>query len=46
VDIVLDNPGEALKPGMTGVARVYDNRRSLGGMALEVFKNFWGRKLW
>lgn len=46
VDIVLDNLGEVLKPGMTGIARVYGNRRSLAGMALDVIKNFWGRKLW
>jgi putative peptide zinc metalloprotease protein len=45
-DIVVKNPGIALKPGMTGVARVYGERRSLGGMALEEIKNFWGRKLW
>jgi putative peptide zinc metalloprotease protein len=46
VDILLDNPGEKLKPGMTGMARVYGSRRSIGGMALEEVKNFWGRKLW
>ncbi|HET7107186.1 MAG TPA: efflux RND transporter periplasmic adaptor subunit [Candidatus Acidoferrum sp.] len=46
VDIVVPNPEQRLKPGMTGVARVYASRRSLGGMALEEIKNFWGRKLW
>ena len=46
VDIVVENPGDALKPGMAGVARVYGGRRSFGGMALEEVKNFWGRKLW
>jgi hypothetical protein len=46
VDIVVENPGNALKPGMAGVARVYGSRRSFGGMALEEIKNFWGRKLW
>jgi putative peptide zinc metalloprotease protein len=46
VDILLENAGNEMKPGMTGVARVYGNRRSLGGMTLEVVKNFWGRKLW
>lgn len=46
VDIYLENPGEDLKPGMTGVARVYGSWRSIGGMALEAVKNFWGRKLW
>ena len=46
VDILVKNPGDELKPGMTGIARVYGSRRSIGGMALEVIKNFWGRKLW
>ncbi len=46
VDILLKNPGNELKPGMTGIARVYGSRRSIGGMALEVMKNFCGRKLW
>ncbi len=46
VDILLENPGGELKPGMSGVARVYGSRRSLGGLALEVIKNSWGRKLW
>jgi len=46
VDIVLENLGNELKPGMTGMARVYGSRRSLGGMLFQVVKNFWGRKLW
>src|SRR6266849_1998090 len=46
VDIVVQNPTHALRPGMTGVARVYGSWRSLGGMMLEEIKNFWGRKLW
>ncbi len=46
LDIVVDNAEQALRPGMTGVARVYGVRRSFGGMALEDIKNFWGRKLW
>jgi hypothetical protein len=46
VDIVLENSGNELKPGMTGIARVYGSRRSIGGMAMEEIKNFWGRKLW
>jgi len=46
VDILLENPGHELKPGMTGVARVYGGRRSVGGRGLEAIKNFWGRKLW
>jgi putative peptide zinc metalloprotease protein len=46
VDIVLENPENELKPGMTGIARVYGNRRSLGGMAMQTLRNFWGRKFW
>jgi putative peptide zinc metalloprotease protein len=45
-DIVVQNPGHGLKPGMTGVARIYGDRRSIGGMGLEAIRNFWGRKLW
>ena len=45
-DIVVENPGSTLKPGMMGVARVYEGRRSFGGMIMEEVKNFWGRKLW
>ena len=45
-DILIENPGGELKPGMSGVARVYGRRRSIGGLALEVIKNSWGRKLW
>jgi putative peptide zinc metalloprotease protein len=45
-DIVLENPDRELKPGMMGIARVYGNRRSLGGLVLETVRNFWGRKLW
>ena len=46
VDILVKNPEGSLKPGMSGVARVYGRRRSLGWMALEGIKNFWGRKIW
>jgi putative peptide zinc metalloprotease protein len=46
VDILLANPGNELKPGMRGIARMYGSRRSVGGLTLEVIKNSWGRKLW
>jgi putative peptide zinc metalloprotease protein len=46
VDIVIMNAERDLKPGMSGVARVYSGRRSIAGMALEEIKNIWGRKLW
>ncbi len=46
VDLVVQNPDLALKPGMIGVARVYAERRSIVGMGWEMVSNFWGRKLW
>jgi multidrug resistance efflux pump len=46
VDILVENPEAKLRPGMTGVGRVYGARRSVGGLVLEQVKNFWGRKLW
>ncbi|HWY07569.1 MAG TPA: HlyD family efflux transporter periplasmic adaptor subunit [Candidatus Acidoferrales bacterium] len=46
VDLQVSNPDLELRPGMAGIARVYVERRSLAGMALESIVNFWGRKLW
>jgi len=46
VDIALLDPQEELRPGMTGLARVYGRRRSFLGKGLESFQNFWARKLW
>lgn len=46
LDIMVENLDGSLKPGMTGAARVYGDRRSLGGLAWEKMRNFWGRKLW
>ncbi|MGB9432218.1 MAG: efflux RND transporter periplasmic adaptor subunit, partial [Candidatus Acidiferrum sp.] len=46
VDLVLQNPDLALKPGMIGIARVYGKRRSLLGLGKDMFSDFWGRKLW
>jgi putative peptide zinc metalloprotease protein len=46
VDLQVNNPNLALRPGMTGIARVYGERRSLAGMAAESITNFWGRKFW
>ena len=40
------NPEGKLRPGMTGTARIYGARRSLGGTAWQGIRNFWGRKLW
>jgi putative peptide zinc metalloprotease protein len=45
-DLVVQNPPGVLKPGMTGVARVYGGRRSLFGLVWESISTFFGRKLW
>ena len=46
VDLLVPNADGRLRPGMTGVARIYGERRSFAGMAWVGVKNFWGRKLW
>ena len=46
VDLVIDSADGSLKPGMTGVARVYGEKRSLLGAGWEGMKNFWERKVW
>lgn len=46
VSLLVPNPEENLKPGMTGFGRVYGLRRSLAGLAWESVANFWGRKIW
>ena len=46
VDLLVSSEDGVLKPGMTGVARVYGEKRSLLGLAWEGAKNFWERKIW
>lgn len=46
VDLLVENPNLRLKPGMSGVARIYGERRSLLAMGWEGFVNFWSRKIW
>jgi putative peptide zinc metalloprotease protein len=46
VDLLVPNPDSTLKPGMTGYARVYGQRRSVFGTARRSISNFFGRKLW
>jgi putative peptide zinc metalloprotease protein len=46
VDLVADNPEGELKPGMTGTARIYGQRRSIAEFAWEEITNFFGRKIW
>jgi hypothetical protein len=42
----LDGPAEALLPGMTGYARIYAERRSLGGYLLERVERFVRTEFW
>ena len=46
VDLEVANREFELRPGMTGMARIYGGRRSLAGLGWEWISNFWGRKLW
>jgi len=46
VEIPVSDKGGALKPGMTGTARIYGQRRSVAGFAIETLKVVLGRKLW
>jgi putative peptide zinc metalloprotease protein len=46
VELEVPNYEMLLRPGMTGMARIYGGRRSLAGLAWEWMSNFWGRKLW
>lgn len=46
VDLTVINDEDKLRPGMTGLARVYGNRRNLAAMLWEGIRNFWGRKFW
>jgi len=46
VDLLVPNEEAILRPGMTGLARIYGPRRSVAGMLWESLRNFWGRKLW
>ena len=46
VELRVANAEEQLKPGMTGVARIYGKRESLGGMMWENLRVMLGRKIW
>jgi multidrug resistance efflux pump len=45
-DLLVANLDGKLKPGMSGTARVYGQRRSLAGFLLQEAMNFVGRKVW
>jgi putative peptide zinc metalloprotease protein len=46
MDLWVSNPGQRLKPGMVGTARIYGRRRTLAGFAYRQIADFFGRKLW
>jgi biotin carboxyl carrier protein len=46
VDLVLANADGVMKPGMTGLARIYGQRRSFAMLCWEEIAHFVGRKLW
>jgi len=46
VNLLVQNSDGVLKPGMTGIARIYGRHRSLLGLALEAGGAFAGRKVW
>ena len=45
-DLLVANTDSKLKPGMSGMARVYGQRRSLAGFIWQEVRNFVGRKVW
>jgi len=46
VDLLVSEPGDTLRPGMVGTARIYGQRRSLVTLAGLELLRFFGRKLW
>lgn len=46
VEIPVAGESGTLRPGMTGTARVYGERRSLAGFAMEGLRVVLGRKIW
>jgi hypothetical protein len=46
MSLLVGNPDGRLKPGMSGTARVYGQRRSLAGFAYREVAEFFARKAW
>lgn len=46
VSLVVNNPDGILRPGVTGVARLYGKRKSLGAQMWESVREFFDRKVW
>jgi putative peptide zinc metalloprotease protein len=45
-DLLVENGNGALRPGMTGTARLYGQRRSLASLMGHTLWEFGGRKIW
>lgn len=45
-DLLVENEGDSMRPGMTGTARVYGARRSLAALAARTAWEFIARKAW
>jgi putative peptide zinc metalloprotease protein len=45
-ELIGDNKGGSMQPGMAGTARVYGARRSLAALACRTVWEFAGRKIW
>ncbi len=46
VELLVSGSDGRLKPGMTGVARIYGRRMSLAGLVLQSLRIALGRKIW
>jgi putative peptide zinc metalloprotease protein len=46
VDLPISCGEEIVKPGMTGIGRIYGKRTSLAGMAWDGLRSVLGRKIW
>jgi hypothetical protein len=46
VDLEIENVDGRLKPGMTGLGRIYGRRRSIAGYLWIQLSNSFGRKIW
>jgi putative peptide zinc metalloprotease protein len=46
VDLQIENADGRLKPGMTGLGRIYGRRRSIAGYLWTQLSNSFGRKIW
>jgi len=46
IDLLVENKDNVLRPGMRGTARLYGERRSLGGLIYRAVADFAGRKIW